>query len=471
MSTDTFQRFADAIRDNQRSGVVLGFLRPLETDSISRELRLKENAVQRGTNDLPETTDRLLDAVEQRIIQRVESEWTWQTGELLNNLRAYANRILGYSIPAEFQKLCLMAQNALARLRAAGTTALADLGPLQEEYLGARKEYDTFRAKHKIQRPPRNPSRRWTTAGILFILIAVESVLNGVFFAKGSEFGLIGGVGTAIGISGVNVALAFLVGLGPARWMHRRNLLIKLAGFILTCGSIFALLVLHALAGHLREATAQVGENQALEVAWTTFRAVPWALHDLQSYYLFGLGVLFAISALWKGYSFDDPMPGYGSVYRRMVHARDAYSDEHDELFSDLEDIKEETVEHLRAGIERIPLFPQHAAHIRAERAALMEQFRAYETAIETAANQLLKTYRDENRLARRTPPPQHFDERWTPPQSALNSAAVATLIADANVPIGDVDECLRELRDLSRSVLAEYEKLMTKYPHPTEMG
>ena len=33
--------------------------------------------------------------------------------------------------------------------------------------------------------------------GLLFVLVALESVLNGFFFAKGSEFGLVGGIGTA----------------------------------------------------------------------------------------------------------------------------------------------------------------------------------------------------------------------------------------------------------------------------------
>jgi hypothetical protein len=57
----------------------------------------------------------------------------------------------------------------------------------------------------------------------MFVLVAIESVLNGVFFAKGSPGGLIGGIGTAIGISIANVSFAFLLGFFPARWINRRN--------------------------------------------------------------------------------------------------------------------------------------------------------------------------------------------------------------------------------------------------------
>ena len=73
-------------------------------------------------------------------------------------------------------------------------------------------------------------------------------------------------------------------------------------------------------------------------------------------------------------------------------------------LFDDLEAIKDETMRELENGISHIPMYPQQAAHIRAQRAAMLETFRAYETAVETAANQLLTRYRDRNREARTTP-------------------------------------------------------------------
>jgi hypothetical protein len=46
-------------------------------------------------------------------------------------------------------------------------------------------------------------------------MIALESIMNGLFFAKGSERGLIGGVGTAFGISLVTCCSAFSLGLFP----------------------------------------------------------------------------------------------------------------------------------------------------------------------------------------------------------------------------------------------------------------
>src|SRR5262249_49712347 len=128
-----------------------------------------------------------------------------------------------------------------------------------------------------------------------------ESVLNGVFFAKGSERGLIGGIGIAIGISLVNVTFAWLLGLGPARFINYRNIIIRLLGFLATVAGFAGLVALHAFAAHYRDAMAHFPEDQAWSVALQTLSSAPWAISSLSTAYLFGLGILFAIGSFWKG--------------------------------------------------------------------------------------------------------------------------------------------------------------------------
>jgi hypothetical protein len=103
----------------------------------------------------------------------------------------------------------------------------------------------------------------WTTFGLLFLLIGIEAGLNGFFFAKGSEFGLLGGIGTAIGISFVNVLFAFVIGLFPMRWLNHRNYLVKLIGLIITVIGLAGILALHGFAAHYRDATVAVGDRGA----------------------------------------------------------------------------------------------------------------------------------------------------------------------------------------------------------------
>jgi len=140
-------------------------------------------------------------------------------------------------------------------------------------------------------------------------------------------------------------------------------------------------------------------------------------------------------------------------------------------LFDGLANIKDETIKVLDEGILKLPLYPQQAANIRAQRAALVQTFRGYEPAVESAANQLLAQYRDINRKHRSEPIPAYFDRGWKLPHSFLDTAEVRTLTADEAEARADMPAILAELRRLSQEVLDEYEKLMKNYPHPTKMS
>ena len=277
-----FKKFTDAIRGDDGRGLVQGYLRPIDTDEVARKLRLDAEAIERGSRDQPSSEAQSLDAVEQKIVQTLESEWTFHGSELINNLRAYASRLIAVSVQTELANLDLLAQNTLARLREADHRAEAELGPLREDYTSCRDELRAFREKHNLARSARNPARRWTTFGLLFLLIGVEAAVNGFFFAKGSEFGLLGGIGTAIGISFVNVLFAFILGLFPMRWLNHRNYAVKFIGLIVTVFGLLALVVLHGFAAHYRDVTAAVGEDLAFVTALRTLIAAPLGLADLK---------------------------------------------------------------------------------------------------------------------------------------------------------------------------------------------
>jgi len=216
--------------------VIPGFLRPIDTDAIARQLKLSRRGAGRGAEELPRSDEHYLDTVEQSIIQKIQSEWAWQGDALIRILRAYADRLVGFAVSAAVAELRLYIQNARARFLNASIPAEGELGPLRESFVAARKDLRRFQAKNHIERPPHDPARRWTTLGFVFVLLGIESVLNGLFFAEGLASGLLGGIRTAIGISTVNVMFAYLLGLGPARFINYRNIFIRLFAF---CGDRF----------------------------------------------------------------------------------------------------------------------------------------------------------------------------------------------------------------------------------------
>src|SRR6185312_4812176 len=152
MFSSVFRKAADAIRGADKPTTVPGFLRPIDTDRIARELQLDKIAAERGRENLPSSTSNSLDGVEQQIVQLIESEWSWQGGEFINNLRSYAQRLVGYSIQSEFANLEIGAKNTLAQLRAAHHRAEADLGPLREQFIALREGLRDFRLKHRLKR-------------------------------------------------------------------------------------------------------------------------------------------------------------------------------------------------------------------------------------------------------------------------------------------------------------------------------
>ena len=179
-----FKKLKEAIRGDDGRGLVQGYLRPIDTDEVARKLKIDAEGAERGSREQPASDAQSLDAVEQRIIQTLESEWTFHGSELINNLRAYASRLIAVSVQTELANLDLLAHNTLAKLREANHRAEAELGPLREDYVSYRDELQSFREKNKLRRTARNPARRWTTFGLLFLLIGLEAGLTGFSLRK-----------------------------------------------------------------------------------------------------------------------------------------------------------------------------------------------------------------------------------------------------------------------------------------------
>src|SRR4051812_23684726 len=126
-----FRKFTSAIQGDDGRGQVQGYLKPMDTAKIARDLRLDDVAADRGSKELPPSNSQHLDGMEQQVTQAIESEWTWNGNDLINHLRAYAQRLIEFSVSTELARLDLIANNTLAKLRDANNRALADLGPLR----------------------------------------------------------------------------------------------------------------------------------------------------------------------------------------------------------------------------------------------------------------------------------------------------------------------------------------------------
>lgn len=329
----------------------------------------------------------------------------------------------------------------------------------------ARAEYDAFRARHRLARPARQPGHRGLALALLALLVTVESILNGLFFAEGAEAGLLGGVAVALSVSVVNVVLlGAVLGYLPARWVHHRNLAVRGLGLLLLAAGIALIVVVNAFVAHYRDAYERLGDAVVLRDVWASLAAAPADLARLQSWLLFLLGLGFAGLGFAKGYRLDDPYPGYGAVARRWEQAESTYLRNRQMRIDDATATRDRAIRAIDQGIERLRGAAAYREQILAARASLVAKVETHEKHLEQAANVLLTVYRDANRRVRTLPPPAHFDRRFAFQDSVLDRPALVAL-RSMPAPRHDAEALVAELDRLRKEVLDAYAKVLADAP------
>jgi hypothetical protein len=216
------------------------------------------------------------------------------------------------------------AREASSRFRDRAEEIRERLYPLKRRFHELSAELERFRDQHRLARPSRRPRGRklalWRAAP--FVMIAIESVLNMSFLARGIEGGYLHGFAYAFLISLVNVwCLGFWFAGGLLRQLHHRSLLRKLAA--MTGLLIVSLLVYSSnlLFAHLREALGRIPDDE--DPKWAFQRALkalydhrlnPFVLEEATSFWLVLAGLFFSVFAAYDKLKVDDPYPGYGDL-------------------------------------------------------------------------------------------------------------------------------------------------------------
>lgn len=167
---------------------------------------------------------------------------------------------------------------------------------------------------------------------ILATLVLFEGMANAYFFSTGSDLGLLGGWLQAITVSFTNVIAAFfLIGFVGLRHMSNPHKKVNGALAAMAVGlTVIALLALNLTAAHFRDLLELNAATLALGGAAVTGEVLspvtearfdPFGFETLEALLLFILGTTFAAIAAFKGRTFDDAIPGYGGVTRRLESA------------------------------------------------------------------------------------------------------------------------------------------------------
>ena len=189
---------------------------------------------------------------------------------------------------------------------------------------------------------------------IICLLLVIESLTNGVFFAEGSSTGLIGGVIQAIVLSFLNIGAGLLFAFYLLPYAHHRRGTVKAGGILAVVCYIIWVLTLNIGIGHFRDLFARQEGHVSMAQLWSHLTAGLFAFADARSLILVGLGIAFSLVAVIEATGLDDPYPGYGALGRRSSEAITDYGDHRNRCLQDLRARRDEAIDAMSRVIEEV---------------------------------------------------------------------------------------------------------------------
>jgi len=189
----------------------------------------------------------------------------------------------------------------------------------------------------------------------------------------------------------------------------------------------------------------------------------PFGLIELESWMLFAIGVLFATVTLVDIITFSDIYPGYTKRQMRWDEEQEEYKVEFDSLIQELDDIKEDYNDNLKAIGNALSSRQRELDNILSGRNRLASLYASHHEQLQRAANSLFSYYFEANRAARTTPVPERFNRRFIVSKMELSSSK-SFQPREAQKIKDRISEAKQILDDQVQLVLAEYAQGIRQY-------
>ena len=374
----------------------------IDVRQLASDMDLERKAQARATAGGPVVLDEGgNDLVELEIGEDIRRRARLASDNYVTHMDLYEARLRDAAVDdAAFVRIKSVAEQALTNFRGQMAEDRLPLASAAGWFDRIRHNFQAFVRRNRLEDvSPVIRTQRELANGWLWVaaIVGIETGLNGVFFATGSEQGLVGGVTEAFVLSILNVALAVAMGLFALRYARH----VALAWKLVACAAIVLLLAgvlsLNLLIAHYREAFIVAGEvgtgvdfRQVLETVSTR----PWSVQDPKSWMLGALGVVLNLFAIWKIYGLVDPYPGYGKLARRLENEALKYSDLQREVIQLLSDHRDNALDDMNQVIDVVSARRHEFEVALRGRERLRKLFDAHLDSLESAAGQLQKTYR-----------------------------------------------------------------------------
>lgn len=378
---------------------------------ISIQLDIENEAQRQGVANVPHESDSGLGGTEELIKSEFTQRYSRCHQKTIERIAALKTELLAVDFDEYIENLNFKPEKIEADFEKIYQQGQTEVKQLQIEVDTLQQNFDTFQQQNRLTHFPSYPATRILPIGILCMIVVVETLMNGYFFAKGSEFGLLGGVLQAFIISSVNVLVAYVVGNFVFRWIFHRNVWIKTSGFIFFTLYILFLAVFVLAITHFRDAFT-VDPDNAWGMASVKLKSLSFDFLDFESYLFLAFSLIFALFALMDAFHMDDYYPRHGKLHRRLQSAKEALSEEKEERSDELEEkiiSVEGEIEYLKESVAE-----RKANMNQAEQAinVLIDTYRKYMKSLEQGGIALIKEFQQNNKIHRTSAPPKYFMEK-----------------------------------------------------------
>ena len=332
---------------------------------LVEQFKLKERGHDRGRSEHPSSDSPRLDAPETEVIAHCEHLFTERLADYNRHRTNFEERMRPPSGTAggdaDVEQACLDLREAVEEER----TELEGLRRTAQQAIG---DLHQFKKEEGLNnRDAHYSENRILDFGILLVVMAAETALNGVLFAANVSGGMITGWTYAAGISLANVGVLGAATAFFLRKTKHRVPIQKMVGWTVLALIAVVAIALNLFVGHYREAlsedyppapdtlaavpaaeTAQPGieacwrgpdEADANQEALCLLLHNPVRLGGFLPYLLFFFGLAAWLFGAYKWFNRDDEYPGYGTRDRRRRKAEEKLTDERSELIEGLKRI------------------------------------------------------------------------------------------------------------------------------------
>lgn len=392
---------------------------PLDKEAWIKKNKIKEEARQRGEQELPATDSQVLDGTEAKIrawISERATKCREDVSIFLNDIeRDLSNMADDSELKSLTQQIDETASQARTDLLKAKQASDNHISGALSELRDAREAFQKFRQDADLTRPA-DYSKRRAAAVFLVAVGLAEIILNATLLMDVNAFGLIGSIAQMGLISLINiVAFGLLAGVCIRKTSHVSPGQ-KFVGWLGMVLILPLMTTFNLLVGHFRDSMQAVVADMDADLAeigadtMTRLFEGPMDFASFQSLLLVMMGcVCFGLSA-WKWWQRDDPYPSYGHEDRELKKREKAYHRTFDRVQKQLEDAIAGHLSWLEDSRHRLEIRKGHWQEKCTHADLLVREFGKNLGQYQLDLDYLLSAYRTANMAARTGDPPARFN-------------------------------------------------------------